>query len=70
MTSHHKAFGSRLVQGRKRFGWTQCELAAVAHVPRGSVANWEQGRLFPNIPRLIRLAQVLHVTVDWLLGVE
>jgi len=47
---------------------TQKELAQVLHVSIGTISNYEKGAHFPDIEKLINLADFFGVTTDYLLG--
>lgn len=53
---------------RKAKGLSQEELAARLHVVRQTVSKWEKGLSVPDADLLVRLAEVLDVSVSQLLG--
>ena len=55
---------------RQKKGMTQEELASRLHVVRQTVSKWEKGLSVPDADLLIRLAEVLEVSVAQLLGGE
>ena len=55
---------------RKEKGLNQEELAVKLHVVRQTVSKWENGLSVPDADVLIRLANVLGVSVSQLLGIE
>lgn len=55
---------------RQKKGMTQEELASRLHVVRQTVSKWEKGLSVPDAELLIRLAEVLDVSVAQLLGGE
>ena len=55
---------------RKERGLTQEELAIRLNVVRQTVSKWEKGLSVPDADMLQRLAEVLEVTVNQLLGEE
>ena len=63
-------FGENLKTLRKQKGFSQEELAARLHVVRQTVSKWEKGRSVPDADALIRLAEVLEVSVSELLGAK
>ena len=65
-----KEIGAKLVQLRKEAGLTQQEVANQLGVTKGTVANYEQGIRCPSNDALVKLADVFHVTVNYLLGLE
>ena len=52
---------------RKRAGISQEELAERLSVTQGAVSQWENGATSPRTEMLLRIAEVLNVTVDELL---
>jgi len=62
-----KAFGARLKQLRKQRHWTQKELAARVDIRFQLLNKYESGQHIPPAETLIRLAQALDTTVDYLL---
>jgi transcriptional regulator with XRE-family HTH domain len=60
----------RLVQLRKRKGWSQVEIAEKLGLSRDLVASIESGRTNINSNTVIRWAAVLEVSTDHLLGVD
>lgn len=63
-------FSSRLCELRKSRGITQQALADVIEVSQQTVAQWEKGTREPNLEKLIVLAKLFGVTLDYLVGVE
>jgi transcriptional regulator with XRE-family HTH domain len=62
-------FGDRLLGARTVRGLTQSELAAAADVSLRSIQVWERGNSnLPRGPLLRRLAEVLRVSIEHLLG--
>jgi transcriptional regulator with XRE-family HTH domain len=48
-------------------GWSQAELAEKIGVDPGRVSRYEAGRITPSAEALVRLAQILNVSIDHLL---
>ena len=59
--------GIRIAILRITKGWSQAELARRIGVSTSAVGMYEQGRREPSLDLLVRLAQVLGVTTDYLL---
>lgn len=61
-------FPERLAFARKKKGLTQTQLAELLSVKSGkqTISNWELGKSEPALSDLIRLAELLEVTVGWL----
>lgn len=61
-------FGELLAELRKDRSMTQHELADVLHVSVGTISNYEKSVHFPDIEKLVNLADFFNVTTDYLLG--
>ena len=59
--------GVRIAILRISKGWSQAELARRIGVSASAVGMYEQGRREPSLGLLVRLAQELGVTTDYLL---
>ena len=63
-------FGQKLRQLRKEHNLTQKELASMIGVKNSIISFYEVGERLPS-PEIIRkLAETLHVSTDYLMGVE
>lgn len=60
----------KIIKLRKQQGWSQEELAEKLQVSRQSVSKWECGDSVPEIEKIVLLAQLFHVTTDYLLKEE
>jgi len=63
-------FGKRLVNLRKAAGYTQTELANELGVTQRMISYYEVHSEYPPSALLPKLAQVLNVTADQLLGLK
>lgn len=61
-------FHERLKILREEKGFTQQHLAEVLNLTSGAVSHYENGTNEPTIDTLIRMADVLNVSVDYLVG--
>ena len=61
-------FSERLKELRKQAGLTQVELAGKLGIVQSSYADWERGKKKPTQANLVRIAQILNVSVDYLVG--
>jgi transcriptional regulator with XRE-family HTH domain len=59
---------NRLIEFRKKFGYSQEELANQLNVSRQSISNWESGEVTPSIDYLKALAKIYGVTMDELVS--
>ena len=57
----------KIMELRKRRGWSQEELAQQLEVSRQSVSKWESGASMPDLEKIVRLSQLFDVTTDYLL---
>ena len=60
-------FADKLIQLRKKSGWSQEELAEQMGVSRQSISKWEGAQSIPDLEKIIRLAKLFSVSVEWLL---
>lgn len=60
-------FADKLIQLRKKAGWSQEELAEQMHVTRQSVSKWEGAQSVPDLEKMVRLSELFGVTTDYLL---
>ena len=61
-------FGEVLAQLRQKRHISQAELGRAIFVSGGRISNYEKGVHFPDVEKLISLANYFHVTTDYLLG--
>ena len=61
-------FSENLKTLRKQKGFSQEELASKLHVVRQTISKWEKNLSVPDADTLIRLAEILEVSVSELLG--
>ena len=57
----------KIIEMRKKNGWSQEELAEMLGVSRQSVSKWEGAQSMPDMNRIIRLAELFDVSTDYLL---
>ncbi|HTZ85566.1 MAG TPA: helix-turn-helix transcriptional regulator [Solirubrobacteraceae bacterium] len=58
--------GERVRELRKERGLTQAELGSKIGTDAGRISRYEGGRITPSLEALVRLADVLEVSVDYL----
>ena len=63
-------FNENLVRYRKLKGFTQEEMAEKMKVSRQSVSKWENGEAVPELAKIIKLADILEISLDVLCGRE
>ena len=61
------SFGNRIKALRVEQGMSQEDLAAKLNISRSCLANYEIGKRQPDNEMLIRIADVFHVLVDYLI---
>jgi transcriptional regulator with XRE-family HTH domain len=64
------SFGKRLVELRKKRGWTQEEVAKKLNVSAQAVSKWEKDVSLPDIALITKLAEVFETSTDYLLGYD
>ena len=57
----------RLKELRQKFGLTQSELAAKISSTKSSISHWEKGDWEPDYETLIKLANILNCSTDYLI---
>ena len=62
------AFVERLKELRKQAHLTQVELAKRLGIGQSSYADWERGKKKPTQENLVKIAQILDVSIDYLVG--
>ncbi len=63
-------FADKLIQLRKKAGWSQEELAEQMNVTRQSVSKWEGAQSIPDLEKMLRLSKLFGVSTDYLLKDE
>ena len=63
-------FGKRLKFERLTLGLTRCAFAKLAGCAQTEIAHYERGDNLPNMYRLVKLAEILNVSLDWLTGLS
>ncbi len=62
--------GERLEQLRKERGITQVEMAAKLGISQPVISKYERGELRLHGELIVKVAQILHVSTDELLGLQ
>ena len=60
----------KIIMLRKKYGWSQEELAERLDISRQSVSKWETDSAIPDIEKLKLLAEIFEVSITELLGME
>lgn len=61
-------FSERLKNLRKQAGLTQVDVAGELGISQQAYASWERGVKRPTQENLVKIAQILNVSVDYLVG--
>ena len=61
-------FSERLKSLRKQAGLTQVDVAEELGISQPAYASWERGVKKPTQENLVKIAQILNVSVDYLVG--
>lgn len=57
----------KIIEQRKKNGWSQEELAEKLGISRQSVSKWESAQSVPDMKRILLMSEVFHVSTDYLL---
>lgn len=63
-------FNERLLDLRKKNGWSQEELGYKLDVSRQTISKWESGQTTPELEKLRNLAKIFEISVDELISEE
>ena len=61
--------GQRISELRNERGYSLLQLGMKLKVSKSAISGWEQGHRFPAIDKLDLIAETLHTSTDYLLGV-
>lgn len=61
-------FGELMAELRQDRGLTQKELGKILSVSTGTISNYENGVHYPDLEKLVALADYFQVSTDYLLG--
>lgn len=64
---NENAFSKKLITLRKKYNFTQQELADKLGISNKTISRWETGESYPDIDLLPRIADIFHVSIDYLL---
>ncbi len=63
-------FAARLRKAREALGLSQEEFAFRVNMYQNTISGYEMARREPPLSALVKIAQALHVSADWLLGLK
>lgn len=65
-----KIFGNRLKTIRRKNDELQSDLAEILKVDTSMISLWENGKNYPEVKKLIEIAEHYKISVDYLLGIS
>ena len=60
----------KIINERKKNGWSQEELSEMLDVSRQSVSKWEGAQSVPDLQKILKMAEIFGVSTDYLLKDE
>ena len=60
----------KIIENRKKNGWSQEELANKLGVSRQSVSKWESAQAVPDMKKVLQLSELFNVSTDYLIKDE
>ena len=60
----------KIIENRKKNGWSQEDLAEKLGVSRQSVSKWEGAQAVPDMKKILQLSEIFGVTTDYLMKDE
>ena len=60
----------KIIENRKKNGWSQEDLAEKLGVSRQSVSKWESAQAIPDLKKILQLSEVFGVSTDYLIRDE
>ncbi len=63
-----KIFGERLKELRVSKKMSQAQLAHILNVSGNTICSWEKDKQEPSLETLVRLSEIMEVSVDYLVG--
>ncbi|ATL45714.1 transcriptional regulator [Chitinophaga caeni] len=63
------SFGKRLLEARKKKGISQEEMASHLGTKGPAIGRYERDEMKPSIDAATKMAKVLGVSLDWLVGI-
>ena len=68
--NYKEIFPKRLKEVRIAKGKNQNEMAIALDIARPSYANFERGKTYPKFENLIKIAEELEISIDYLVGIR
>lgn len=63
-------FENRMLDSRKKLGWTQKQAAEAAKILPSSYSAYENNKKIPPLDIAVRIAKALDVSLEWLCGAK
>ena len=60
------SFGNNLKKARAKANYTQEQFSEMLGISRQSVSIWESDSGYPEVEKLLEIAKILNVSLDWL----
>ena len=60
----------KIIELRKKNGWSQEDLAEKLSVSRQSISKWEGAQSIPDMNKIIKMSEIFGVSTDFLLKDE
>lgn len=60
----------KIMELRKKQGWSQEQLGEQLDISRQSVSKWESGASIPDLDKIVKMSQIFSVSTDYLLKDE
>lgn len=60
----------KIMELRKKKGWSQEQLGEMLDISRQSVSKWESGASIPDLDKIVKMSQIFSVSTDYLLKDE
>lgn len=60
--------GNRISNLREKRGWSQSQLSDKLHIGTSTLGMWETDKRKPSAEFIVKLAEIFHVSTDYLLG--
>ncbi|MGG3928572.1 helix-turn-helix domain-containing protein [Metabacillus fastidiosus] len=61
------SIGEKIKEARTKKKMTQQELSDLLNVSRSAISNWESGRNYPDLDTIVRLSDILEISLNQLL---
>jgi len=68
MNSKEQEIGTRLIEFRKKLGYSQKEVAEKSGISRSFIAHVEVGKQTPSYDYLYRLVKTFNLSIDWVIN--